>query len=252
MNHWCPISCHRVSCIHYAQPAGLQTLPGKFPQHPLHVWYPPRRSPCTERSTVKWWCDKLQSDKFLQRPFPPLKHRVSWCPVNLINQPLSPQNYQPASFYFTVRFIHFLHISSALQRWLRRKRRWMFHHMLLGDQKKSPRAFRLVGPPLFPFLLPLLYLLSALAFLNAQQPSATNWRMAAGSYAPEPCILQCQGNGSSPFSIPARWHFCLCSINQTAIPAQLHERKMAFERNKGEEKGIFQKMCWGVSCRRFL
>lgn len=80
----------------------------------------------------------------------------------------------------------------------------MFHHMLLGEQKKSPHTFRLVGPPLFLFLLPFLYLLSALAFLHAQQPSATNSRMAAGSYAPEPCILQCQGNGPSSFSIPAR------------------------------------------------
>lgn len=64
---------------------------------------------------------------------------------------------------------------------------------------------------------------------------------AAQSYTPEPCILQCQGNGLGSFSIPAWWYFCLRSINQTAIAAQLHERKMAFEANKEEGKDIFRK-----------
>lgn len=44
-----------------------------------------------KRSTVRWRRDKLQSDMFLQRPYPPLKRHVSWRPVNLINQQLSPQ-----------------------------------------------------------------------------------------------------------------------------------------------------------------
>lgn len=65
---------------------------------------------------------------------------------------------------------------------------------------------------------------------------------AAQSYTPEPCILQCQGNGLGSFSIPAWWHFCLCSINQTAIAAQLHEREMAFVANKKRERTFSEKV----------
>lgn len=175
----------------------------------------------------------------------PLKHNVLWCPAYLINQLPSPQNYQPASFYFTARFILcFLHISSALQRCLWWKRRWMFHHKLLGERKNvfpvcSVQSHRSTFVPFF-----CCHLLSFVWFGFCACTTAPCNRIKDGadqSYTPEPCILQCQGNGVGSFSIPAWWHFCLRSINQTAIVAQLHERKLAFEANKEEGKDILRK-----------
>lgn len=146
----------------------------------------------------------------------PLKRHVLWRPANLINQLLSPQNYQPASFYFTARFIHFLHISSALQRCLRWKRRWMFHHKLLGGAKTcSPCAlFSLIGPPLFPLLLPffIFCLVWLLCMHNSPLQPNQGWSVPGLTHQSR-VFYNVKAMVSAPLAFLPGDIFCLRSIN---------------------------------------
>lgn len=61
------------SVIHYPKCSrNLRAFSSSCPFHPrARVWYPAHRSASGEGSAGEWRRDKLQTDKFLQRPFPP-------------------------------------------------------------------------------------------------------------------------------------------------------------------------------------
>lgn len=59
-----------ISIIHNAA-SFKHTYQLLFPFHLKDRWYPAHRSVHGKRLVGKWKCDKLQTDKFLQRPIPP-------------------------------------------------------------------------------------------------------------------------------------------------------------------------------------